>query len=261
MYQFKQIISYFKKNILTIILFILIFALLGFFFGLWIFYSSFIIAVKNFSNFYTFLSTIVMVYVTFLYFLTTKELVKKNEQIIEINQKTELQKIKNIAKQLLLEINYNDFQIRFLEYSFGANDILIKNFSELIETNFYRQIYKDKLRNTVYKNYLEQCLYIDFNDVKLSGSLNLYYAYIDNIKNCLIGYNNIVLDSNSYNYKKNSFSSLIKSISTIKNNNFNQNIIKRLEKESSFTLKDNGLLFKPNWQPISELRKTMENSK
>jgi len=76
----KKIKEYLHIIILLIIILLIIF-------GFWIFRRSFIISIKEFSVFYSFIATGIIAYVTFLYFLATKRIANKTSESVEASRK------------------------------------------------------------------------------------------------------------------------------------------------------------------------------
>lgn len=73
-----------KEYLYIIILLVIILAIV---IGFWIFRESFIVSVKEFSVFYSFISTGIIAYITFLYFLSTKRIASKTAESVEASKK------------------------------------------------------------------------------------------------------------------------------------------------------------------------------
>lgn len=167
-------------------------------------------------------------------------------------------KRKSIARNLLFEVNDDNYNIKTLEYMFGINDLLKDNNDNVWKGPFYSDVYQDNFSNIIYNNFIERSLDIDFNQDDLNPLLRRYFQEVSNIKSSIKNYNGIRINDNTLAMKKLLFTLLRQSIYLIKHDNLHINVFDKLEKEADFSLRKKGFYkdFKPQLS-IEELRENI----
>ncbi len=169
-------------------------------------------------------------------------------------------KRKSIAKNLLFEVNDNNYNIKTLEYMFGINDLLERGTIRVWEGPFYSDGYQDNFNNVINNIFIERSINIDFKQEDLNPSLRKYYQEILNIKESIKKYNEVRINENTLEKKKMLFTMLRQSIYLIKYQKLHLKVFDKLEKEADYHLIKSGFYkdFKPQIS-IKKLRKSLMN--
>jgi hypothetical protein len=147
----------------------------------------------------------------------------------------------------LFEIRDNNYELDSLNYNLGI--ISEEKIKDYINGKWYSPIFVNAFfKKITYQTFKSQYLDIDFKNEKINPLLMEYYSVIERIGISIESYNKSLVEVKKIEVVvKLHRDILLSNIINIKNKELDRDLLKKLEIEADFNLKENGLTieFKP----------------
>lgn len=181
--------------------------------------------------------------------------IRENKKIEE--EKIDIQR-KSLAKNLLLEVRNNNFA---LDKTKGD---LVKLSEKIIKENLKNRVPKLIFiftKKIVYQTFLNRYLNIDFKNERIIPMLRDYYGEIESIENSIKLYNDTFLKWGNIELIKIDRTLALGTIIMIKNRKLDKDLLKMLEIEADFNLKEKGLTIEFKPLDLKDLDAIIKNGK
>ena len=153
-------------------------------------------------------------------------------------------KVKSISKNLLLEVNENNFILDYLIHELEITEYKFNEYREIEQIKDFYEKLKFEFTNEVYKIFQKNMMDIDFKNEKLIVLLREYYNKLELLNKKIKFFNSIELDKKSFKFKKHIFDQINTLAKFIKKKKFDEETFVNLIEESGYNLKEDKIFFK-----------------